>query len=286
MLTYKEKLELLESLKRTPVDLTLTDRTINYAHDNVLRRPVLSSLLSELTNLDAYISVMNGMLGQEEWDEVVSDYETPIEGDYAKLREKIRIFVSAYNHLDKVICSFRVEDVLNIFRTSLLSKTKSVQFLLFKLCCKYPQAVFRFLFKLSCSNPMVFLPYLSSLMVRCRVDEELKIQCIRAYTKYLKSLKRTTTVQFVILCQCLLYISCFRRDIVTGEKDLIDWIFSSGLAKYMNKHIVGMFCELFGYECDTFSSYEHDCLYFFPFDLPIFSEIYELISDSYIHFKH
>lgn len=285
MLTYKEKLEFLKSLERAPVDLALTGRTINYAHDKSLRKPVLSGLLGELTNLDAYISVMYGVLSQEEWDEVISEYETPIESDHARLREKIRIFLSAYNHLDKHICSFGTEEVLNVFETSLLSRTRNVQFLLFKLCCECPHAVFKFLFKLSHSNPLVFLPYLSSLIVRCGVDEELKTRCIRAYINHIKLLKRSNNIQFVLSCQCILYISCFRRHVVSEAKELIDWMFASGFAGYMNKRVVEMFCELFGYECKAFFSYDHECLYFFPFDPPVFDEIADLVSASYIHFE-
>lgn len=285
MLTYKEKLEFLESLRQSPIDLATADRTIGYARDNVLRRPVVEGLLRELTNLDAYISVMHSLLSDEEWAEVVSGYDTPIEGSHASLKEKIRVFLSAYGHLDRAICSFKTEEVLNVFRTSLLSNTKNVQFLLFRLCSRHPQTVFNFLFRLSQTNQGVFLPYLSSLIVRCRVDEDLKMRCVRGFIRHLRKLPRTRNLQCVSAHQSLLYICCFRKEAAAEARDVIDWVFGSGLARCMNRDIVDNFCRMFGYECKTFASYENSCLYFFPFDAPIFGEISNLVSDSYIHFK-
>lgn len=285
MLTYMEKLEFLRSLRKGPVDLTLADRMIGYASDDVLRRPVISSLVRELTSLDAYISVMHGVLSQEEWDEVVSEYDTPIEGDHTRLREQIRTFLSAYRHVDRAICGFKVRDVLNAFRDTLASRTRNVQFLLFRLCRSHPREVFEFLFKLSRTNPTVFLPYLCSLLVRCKVDPETKDQCVGAYIEYVRSLRRSDSIQYVAACQCLLYILCFRREAAASAGDVVEWVFSSGVVGYMNRSVVRMFCELFGRECKTFLSYDHDCLYFFPFDQPVLDEISDLVSDFYIHFE-
>ncbi|KMV65441.1 hypothetical protein M970_090790 [Encephalitozoon cuniculi EcunIII-L] len=284
-LTYKERLEFLESLKKAPVDLAVADRMVLYARDRVLARPTLLSLVRELTNLDAYISVMYGVLTQDEWDEAVSDYDTPIEGDHAKLREKIRTFLFAYEHLDNAIYDFKIDEVLRAFETSLLSRTRNIQFLLFKLCCRNPQAVFGFLFELARKNPTVFLPYLSSLIVRCKTAEDLKTMYIRNFLAYIRSLSRSPSIQSVVAYQCFLYICCFRREVVVDAKDVIDWIFVSGMAGRMNRNVVEMFCGLFGYEWKVFSSYDHDCLYFFPFDLPILDEVANTIHEFYIHFK-
>ncbi|AFM98970.1 hypothetical protein EHEL_090750 [Encephalitozoon hellem ATCC 50504] len=283
-LTYKERLEFLESLKKTPIDLAVADRMVLYAHDRTLMRPTLLSLVKELTNLDAYISVMHGILTQDEWDEVISDYDTPIEGSHANLREKIKMFLFAYENLSDAIHDFNIDEVLKAFEVSLLSRTRNVQFLLFKLCCRNPQAVFGFLFKLARKNPTVYLPYLSSLIVRCKVDGELKSTYIRDYISYVKSLSRAHSILSVAACQCLLYIACFRREVAVAARDIIEWVFDSGIARYMNRNVVEMFCELFGYECKVFSSYDNDCLYFFPFDLPILEKIGEGIHEFYIHF--
>lgn len=284
-LTFKERLEFLENLNKTPIDLSVADKMVLYARDRTLMKPTLLGLIRELTNLDAYISVMHGILTADEWDEVVSDYGTPLEGDHAKLREKIRTFVFAYEHLSSTIHDFRIDTVLRIFETSLLSRTRNVQFLLFKLCVRDPQAVFGFLTKLVRTNPSVFLPYLSSLIVRCRVPDDPKTRCIIDYLEYVRSLPRVASIQSVAAWQWLLYISCFRRETVADAKDIIDWVFCSGMAGYMNKNVVDMFCKLFGYECKVFSSYEHDCLYFFPFDLPILEEVEDSIQESYVHFR-
>lgn len=284
-LTYKERLEFLESLKKTPIDLAVADRMVLYARDRALMRPTLLSLVKELTNLDAYISVMHGILTQDEWDEAISDYDTPIEGSHAGLREKIKMFLFGYENLSDAIHDFKIDEVLKAFEVSLLSKTRNIQFLLFRLCCRNPQAVFGFLFKLTYKNPTVYLPYLSSLIVRCRIDEGVKSGYIQDYLSYVRSLSRSRSILYVSACQCLLYISCFRREIFMAAKDVIDQIFDSGIARYMNRNVVEMFCDLFGYECKMFSSYDHDCLYFFPFDLPILEKVGDGAHESYVHFR-
>ncbi|ADM12203.1 uncharacterized protein Eint_090740 [Encephalitozoon intestinalis ATCC 50506] len=284
-LTYKERLEFLESLRKAPIDLSVADRMVLYAHDRTLMRPTIQSLVRELTNLDAYISVMHGILTQDEWDEVVSDYDTPIEGGHAKLREKIKLFLFAYENLDNAIYDFKIDEVFKAFETSMLSRTRNIQFLLFKLCHRNPQAVFGFLLELVRKNPIAFLPYLSSLIVRCKVDEGLKAMYVQDYQAYVRSYGKSLSIQSVAAHQCLLYISCFRRESVADAKDIIERIFSSGMARYMNKNVVEMFCELFDYECKEFSSHDHDCLYFFPFDLPILEEVAGSIHEFYIHFR-
>ncbi|KAH9410812.1 hypothetical protein HK407_10g15780 [Ordospora pajunii] len=284
-LTYRERLEFLEGLKRGPIDLAAVDRMVACVRDRLLARPALLSLVKELTRLDAYISVMHGILEQDEWDEVVSEYDTPIEGEHAKLREAVRVFLFAYGRLDRVICEFGTEDVLDAFRKPLVSKTLNVQFLLFRVCSVKPLSVFKFLFEMVDENPTVFLPYLSSLVVRCKFDEEVKRGVVDEYVRYVKGLKRTKSIQVVLACQCLLYMSCFMRKIVCDARDEIEWMFSLGVVACMNKNVVRMFCEMYGYECKVFCSYDYDCLYFFPFDVPVLSEVYESVDELYIHFE-
>jgi hypothetical protein len=285
MLTYEKKLEFLEKLKSAPIDLASAETTINYACDDVLAKPVLSSIVKELTDLDAHISVMHELLSPEEWEEIVADYDTPIEGENGKLRVKIKSFLSVYKHMDRCIHSFKVEDALDVLKTAMLSRTRNVQFLLFTLCLRQPQPVFRFLFRILSSNPTAYLPYLASLIVRCRVDEGVRRQCILAYVSYVRSLKRGNSVQYVMACQFFLYIACFRHEVLGDGADVIEHVFSSGLARHMNRTIVDIFCGLFGYECKLFFSYDHDGLYYFPFDRPILQGVADLIIDSYIEFQ-
>ncbi|KAM0672662.1 hypothetical protein OCOL_000394 [Ordospora colligata] len=284
-LTYRERLEFLEELKRGAIDLTAVDRMVGYAEDRLLTKPVLLSLVKELTRLDAYISVMHGILEQDEWDEVLSEYDTPIEGEHAKLREAVRVFLFAYERLERVVYEFETEEILDAFRKPLASKTLNVQFLLFRVCSVKPLSVFKFLFELVDENPTVFIPYLSSLAVRCKFDEEIKKCIVDEYVNYVRGLKRNASIHVVVACQCLLYMSCFMKRIVCEARDEITWMFSSGLVGCMNKNVVKMFCEIYGYECKVFRSYDYDCLYFFPFDMPVLNEVYESVDELYIHFE-
>jgi hypothetical protein len=285
MLTYKEKLEFLENLRGAPMDLASTEATIDYASDDVLAKPILSSIVKELTDLDAHISVMSDLLSPEEWEKAAAECEAPVEDENGKLRANIRVFLSVYRHLDRSIHCFKLEDALDVLKGMMHSKTKNVQFLLFRLCLRHPRAVFRFLFQILGSNPTLYLPYLASLIVRCRVDEALRRQCIAAYILYVRSLKRSNNIQYVAACQFLLYIACFRHETVGDASDLVEYIFSSGLARYMNRRVVDVFCGLFGYECRLFFSYDHDCMYYFPFDPPILQGVADLIIDCYIEFQ-
>lgn len=285
MLTCREKVEILKNFQADPTDTKLANIIINCSQSKILSRTILQAIISKLTELDVYISVMYNVVSEETWEAVTSEYDTPLESGYSQLKVDIRTFLDLYNYVEDNISKFSFGDILDVFKSSLTTEVKNMQFILFKLCKDHPQEVMKDLFNAMVKDPISFIPVVVSLLVRCNFDEKIKIRCCNAYFAYLNTLKPSESLHFILACQSFLYILCFKKEMFKKYKSFVDLLFSKGIPKYMNKQVVDVFCDIFGYTWNNYLSFKNDCLNAFVFDLPVLRAIEVKITDFYVVFE-
>lgn len=283
----KKKLEILESFEKSPFDYSKLPEYIKSAENHQIKKHVLSAVLKKLILLDTQISASYEIMSEEDWEMLHSIMDTPLPQHFSDTRKNLDILSENFAIFCEAIKTAKVEDMLQILSQIYKYKTKNVQFVIFKMAEVYPKQVFGYMLNNMRKDPKVYAPFFCSLLVRLDIDEVLKKKCINAYLKHFQTIKANDSIEFVLFGQFLLYMCCFKHEIFEeeGVKKIVDNIFKSNSASYMNRKIVDMFCELFGYKNVIFKSYRNECLYSFPFDPPVCKKVLEIVQSKYIIFN-
>ena len=142
MLTFKDKIELLKKIKKEKIDLSDIDKYIEYLKQKSLVEPIFKKIITFLIDLDVEINSIYESISEEDWDDIMFEYDTPIEKPlYGLIKEKTRIFIDAYRKIDQIITKLNVNFLLDCFSLIPLCKSNSVQFLFFRLGCYKPRPV-------------------------------------------------------------------------------------------------------------------------------------------------
>ncbi|WUR02407.1 uncharacterized protein VNE69_01344 [Vairimorpha necatrix] len=283
MLSFKEKIDLVKKLKREKLDLSEIDKYLEYLKNKSLVKPVFKKIIISLIELDVEISSLYDTISDEDWNDIISEFETPIEKPlYGLIRDKIRIFISAYIKIDQIIENINCNLLLDCLSLIPLSKTNTVQFLFFRLALQKSRPVLYFLFENVKSNPIVYIPYFTSFVTRCKINNK---NAILQFIKYVEELKIGTGLNFVLAAQGLIYICCFHREYIEKCSHIFDKIFKNNIYIYMNENIIEIFCSITKYEYKFFKSFDNFSLFYFPFDKSLFDQVHELYSEKYREFK-
>lgn len=288
MVSLKQKIEILESLDKVPFNYDRIPEYLEHTQIPEMAKPILKNILTKLTLLDTQITASYELTSEDDWQALFSNYETPLSQASLEIKHKIDLlsinFLKIFDELKK----HSIEPVLDILSCIFKNKTRNIQFLLFKMAIMHPNAIFGYLISKAKKDPQIYVPFYCSLLVRLKFDEDLKIRCFSAFFKLISGLKMSKNIDYIVISQYLLYILCFNKDQLSKNvaiKDFVDRIFKSGLTSLMNRMVVDNFCDIFGYKCAVFHSFKNECLYFFPFDMPICKNIQDAIADEYVCFK-
>lgn len=283
MITFKQKIELLKNLKTDTIDMSNIDKYIEFMNYKTITKPILQKVIYTLIDLDVYISSIYDSISEEDWNDIITAYDTPIDNPlYGLIREKIQIFLVIYEKTDNYIKNIKTGVLLDCFSKIPFNKTSTTQFLFFRLGLIRPKAVLLYFFENVKIKPIVYIPFFTSFIARCDIPN---FEVICEYIDYVKQLKKGTSLNYVLATQGLLYICCFKREIFFKCVEIIDYVFKNDVYKLMNSFLVETFCELFEYKFKSFKSLENFALYNFPFDKSIFPKIRNLYKDKYIEFK-
>ena len=283
MLTFKKKIELIKNLKTDTINLSNIDKYIEYMNHKIITKPIFKKIIFTLIDLDVYISSIYDSISEEDWNDIIISYDTPIDNPlYGIIREKIQLFIVIYEKVDGYIKNIKTSVLLDCFSKIPFYKTSTIQFLFFRLGLIRPKAVLYFFLENIKSNPIVYIPFFTSFVARCDIAS---YDAIYEYVDYVKQLKKGTSLNYVLATQGLLYICCFKRDIINKCVEIFNYVFNNDIYKLMNSFLVETFCELFDYKFKNFESLENFSLYTFPFDKSIFQKIRNLYKDKYIEFK-
>ncbi|EOB13670.1 hypothetical protein NBO_64g0051 [Nosema bombycis CQ1] len=292
MISFKDKIQILRTLKTDDLDLTEVTKYLDLLKYKSLAGVVLDKHLDALTDIDTQMTAVYLSISDEEWIDLISDYDTPIEKpiqkpSYSFVRNNLKIFINAYKALDQVIPDLDLNILFNSLSKVLYCRTTSLQFLFFSVAKHKPNAVLHFLLDGVTSNPSVYIPYFVSFVSRFKFDCSKFIEkyCKWIRNLYKKSNFKTKSLLHIQATQGLIYICCFRREFIEKVKDLLDFIFSENICSFMNSNVVEVFCSLSGYKCNNFKSLDNHVLDLFPFDKSILQPIHELYEDYYVEFE-
>lgn len=280
--TLREKIEMLRSLENIPFDCSLIPRYLDYASDSDMAKHILKKVVKKLVEIDAHICASYDVLPEDEWESICASCDT-LEQD-ADLKNKLSIlnsnFLSVYQSLRKL----KIETALDVLGPIFKIRTRNVQFLLFLLARDFPNHVFGFLISKLKRDPKTFCPFFSSLLVRLDFDAELKQKCAQAFYRHFSTLKPSNGVDYLVVAQSILYILCF-KEFPFSSTSMVEKLFEEELVPLMNKNIVLKFCEIYGQKVPVMRSLRNECLYLFPFDLPITKPIIGLVEQYFVVFK-
>lgn len=285
--SIQEKVEVLKSLESPSFDYSLIPRYLDYASDSCMAKPILKKIVKKLVEVDAHICAFHDVLPEEEWEDACADHDTSEDSSRqdAELRNKLSIlnqnFVGVYESLRRL----RIETALDILGPVLKVRTRNVQFLLFLLAKDFPNQVFGFLIAKLKRDPKTFGPFFSSLLVRLDFDAELKQKCAQALYRHFGTLKPSNAAEYVVLSQSILYILCFREFSLGDAAVQVRRLFEEETVSLMNRNIVAKFCEIHGKKIPTMHSLGNECLYLFPFDLPVSRSVAAIVEEHFVSFK-
>lgn len=297
-LTLKEKMAILEALKATPFDFNRISEFLSYSHWPDLQYSILEKVVTQLMELDTFISASYELLAEEEWEQVDIECSTPggsppysqqpveKKSSIEELKEKLGILNKNFQLTFECLKDLKAITALKICSDFFKVKTRNIQFFIFLLAKEYPEVVFGYLLANLKKSPQRYCPFFSSLLVRLNFDGNLKNKCYLAFLKYLDNLKPSKTINYLIIAQSLLYIHCFKEfQLCETSIKKIKMIFEDGYSILMNKIVVEKFCEIHDYKITAFKSFKNECLYMFPFDLPVSKLIVDCLGEDYILFK-
>lgn len=283
MLTFKEKIELLENLKNAKLESSLLEKYSDYLTNKALAGPILRKLVSSLIDLDISITAEYECLTDQEWETITSNYDTPLELEpYSTLRDNVKMFLSAYKIIEAKVEHIDVNVLLDVLKLVVFSKTSNIQFLFFKLAICKPDPVLYFLLENLKVSPHLYVPYFASLVARCNIDSS---KAVSYYIDYIRSIEKSEDFRYILFCQGLMYICCFRKEHIDMCKDIVNNIFEKHLYRYMNETVVEVFCKTFGFNTKHMNSLDNCALYYFPFDLSLFDAINDMYEDYYVFYE-
>lgn len=290
MSSLKDKVAILKSLESEPFDSSKIDEFLKHAIVPDMASPILKRILKYLIDVDSQISASFELIDDEEWELLVSNQATVID-EHFDLKTKIDCFTMHFFSFLNTLENNEISLILEILSFIFEVRTKNVQFILFLIAKKYPKQVFGFLLSKMKKLPTIYTPFFCSLLVRLKFDKELKIKCFQAFQRHLTSQKPSKCIQYIVLLQSFMYVLCF-RDFEAGEETIkcIKTANSLILFPLLNKDIVNKFLTLpvigkLNFKEPVFHSLSNNCLYFFPFDLPIIPAIKEMVESDFINFE-
>lgn len=251
-----------------------------------IRHYYLPVFISALCYLDSEIYIEYETTDEENWKEVQSDYNTPLENnELINLRKDIQSFSSAYIELRRFIRNIKMDSIFKCFDEFIIpSTTRNIQFLLFDLCDRDYDSVFKYLInKIQYSNMSSFyIPILSTLLVRYKnINEEDKEIILKWLYKYVKKYKTLINIQF------FLYVIIFfhKKDFIKKYLNFCDNLYFN-FGNKINKVVCSMYANIFSKK-DIYSVIrsEDDLLKLFPFDSPIINKIQDIYINSYVEFE-
>lgn len=295
-MSFKERLDLIEQIKTKRVF------TNTMPQDSLLREIYLKRLIGSLVDLDCYVSSLKHSL-EDSFDDL-NPMNTPKEAcslnkatlnKYNNLRDGL---MTLFDSLD----SFDINFLLKIINDYiLLSNTKNIQFIIFELLKKYPKKVLNFFFKKLKEKKYFsyFLSFYVGIIVRFNLQENLENKSIDLFMQYFNSylvtvknnlqlndkLIEINEIKFIHLCQSLIYITCFKKNVFNKYKDIIYLLINEGILRRINKNIAEAFISKHGLDIKLNSNYEYkEILEFFPFDSPCIYEVKQRIEECYVVF--
>lgn len=293
MLSLKQKMQVLESVKETPFKFDKVPDYLKYVRERGMGRIILTRIFEQLVALDAEISANYDLLSEDEWNELFAMYSTPLPEASAELSAKIGVFSMNFSYFcDELFKpASKIKDILEITSTVYANITRNVQFVVFKAAMAQPKHVFGYLMTYLRKHPKTYAPFFSSLLVRLRLDhagcgdeEEFRLKCVRLYAEYARTRIPGASLDALVLGQHLLYILCFfpeYRESLPVVRECVDAIFDSKMACRMNADVIGRFSALHKYTVDECVEDTAEVLHFFPFDAPVCPAVYDIIRDGY-----
>lgn len=283
MISFKNKIQILKTLKTENLDLSEVDKYLDLLKYKSLAAPVLDKLIESLVDLDVQMTAIYESVSDEDWLDIVSDYDTPIDKQaYCTVRENVKVFVSTYRSLEEIIPQMDLNILFSSLSKIPLCKTSSLQFLFFSIALYKPNPVLYFFLDNIKAKPCVYVPYFVSFV--CRLDKDSS-KAITKYIEWVRTLRKGKNLTYVQATQGLMYLCCFKKEYIEECRDIFQFVFDKNIYALMNSNVVEMFCSLTEYEFKYFRSLENLSLYFFPFDKSILESIHELYEDDYVEFE-
>lgn len=277
----KRKVEILNSIKKTPLTQESLPDYFSYASQKDLAVPVLKAVLNCLIEIDSQLSATYEITSEDDWKALTS-LEIVLDENF-ELKTKLDCFVLYFNAFCTHLESLSPAETLNVLSRIFLVKTRNIQFLVFLAAKSSPREFFTYLLINTRKSPSIYAPFLSSLLVRLNIDFSIKQRCLIALHRHFQSLNSSTNPEYLILLQNFMYILCFKEfsnyaemaEIIKKQRELFG---------YLNKDVVTKFCGIYNEKDPVYKTVKNSVLYFFPFDLPVIPKIVKIIEGDYISF--
>lgn len=305
--SLKEKIEILKSLQESTLDPSKLHDYFKYTSVPGLSVPILKKVLEYLTDLDSQISASYETLSDEDWERIVSGESGILDKNF-EVKTKIDCFEMHFRSFYEILMNSDTSSTLDVLSPLFRVRTKNIQFLVFLVAKHNPRAVFGYLLSNLKKSPLIYSPFFNSLLVRLNFDFEIKQKCLMALFRYCSECKPSSSIQYLLLIQGLLYILCFKefsREALkasTLEYDggdekhtsticfgriwtLVRKAEEMRLFAYLNRDVVSRFCEIYGLKEPAYHAPKNGLFSFFPFDLPVIPGIKKLIENDYISFN-
>lgn len=298
--TYLQKLEILKSLNNSIFDFKRIEELLKYTVYKDMEKPIMKKVIEQLIELDTFISASHEILSDEDWEQICISCDTPgaspsyqhpeeifeNKENSKEIKEKLEFLNLYFLPVLKCLEKMKIELALEILTPLFRIKTRNIQFLLFFLAKKSPSQVFGFLISRLKKDPKTYAPFFGSLLVRLDLDSDFKMKCYQAFLKHFLGVSPNKSINYVVLAQSFLYIHCFKDfKLSDSSSKIVKMIFSEGYASLMNKNVILKFSEFYDEVIPAFYSLKNECLYSFPFDIPISRAVADIIQDSYVLFK-
>lgn len=287
----RHRLDTIRRIRSCPVDLSRVSQFLSTHEDTLVRRVYFERLLDTLVENDVYISVMHDLMEEREWMRLSAEYSTPIEVPaHRKMRERVENFTDAFIALCD--CA-RKEDFSSLLeyvdKHVLLAQSKNVKHVLLTLIeLDQEKTLMHFVRKIKASHVHCdyYLIYFVSMIVRYRIHEDYSRVATDFILSFVQDLVMNKSPHFIVSSQLLLYLCCFRAEVEKKARNFIKRLFEQEYVKYMNKMVIGVFCDMFHYKHPGFfDTLDADVLFFFPLDPPVIPRIKIRLEESYVHWK-
>ncbi|KAI4291201.1 hypothetical protein PAPHI01_0475 [Pancytospora philotis] len=287
MVSYKQRMEILDSLGAHTLDSAKALDYLKYVDDPLLKKPLLRKIFSALVTLDTEISAAYDELDDDEdWDTLFAACDSPLPDSLQLLKDRIDLFSTNFLRAADALGTCALQDVVEIIEPVFKNQTRNIQFVLLRMDGLDRLKFFGMLVGRMARDAPTYVPFFCSLYVRWAMPDDVNDRCFNAYMKYLARVPLSTCVSSIVSYQSLLYILCFKPGHYTPTvRGLVERMHGAGLLKLMNKQVVEMFCGVCDFKyAGSFVSAKHECLYIFPFDFPICKVVQDAVSASYNQF--
>lgn len=244
---FQDKIKILEKAQKNQIRFSEISDYISLLDDHFMRKSLLESIFDILVDVDVKISTESDTLSVDEWYAVESSISTPITDDRCKqFRDIVQSFVNAFFMLQKFIEQNEIPNIFLIFEKYVFnSGTRYMQFLIFNF---EPESVLVYFFKsIKENHPLSeqLIEIVASYIVMRNIDDITLQKSIDCYYKIIKGCKQ----HFLYLSgiQYFLYIIYSRQQFFNKYSSILEDILQKE-AKFLNKNIVNLFCQKFGFK--------------------------------------